>query len=677
MHTGKCFFEVGECTPAEKDNVVNSSKNPSKQPLQSPKQFMRLLGKKVAEACQGFFRHTVLEDSKTPANNVDMNAGAGAGAEKKGSSETPVDHFDFQKFKTDLSITMTVSNQLIDGVLAVDTNGDITYANPSVYKIFRLKTPSLIGPPLTQVLTLANADGTPVQSVHPLSFPFLSEGVQKGFFLCADGAVIPAQFTANVIHDNDLLVGHVFTIHDLSTAQQLEIERKALLERERSARSAAELMVSAEQRANRLKDDFLASLSHELRTPLNIIMGYADLLLTEQNSPEEQRAALEAIYRNAISQTQIVNDLLDVSELTMGRIHLNTQALSVHDMVEKVVESLAFAARTKNVSVTFQCPDTLYLWGDMGRLQQVLWNLIANAIKFTPSAGEVQIRATEPNTQQGGIEIHIADNGQGIEPEMLPHVFERFWQEDGSSTRTHGGLGLGLALVKYIAELHGGFVSAISPGRNQGAEFVVTLPKAPANLLSRKSKNGHALTGKPNAPAIAASSQRKRPASKPPLASEFQSRAGNAALKIEPRQSVQRVRTIAAVQTSHAQVLENVCVLVVDDEPGARKIVERILNSHGARVLQAATAQEAYAQIELDKPNVVISDIMMPGEDGISFLRRLRSLDKSISSIPAVALSAFLRDDQDDELRNAGFQAQLTKPIEADKLVSTIAELAL
>jgi CheY-like chemotaxis protein/nitrogen-specific signal transduction histidine kinase len=394
-------------------------------------------------------------------------------------------------------------------------------------------------------------------------------------------------------------------------------EREELLEAERAARGEAERM-------NLLKDEFLATLSHELRTPLNGILGWSQLLSMGGLSGEESDEGLQAIERNARAQTQLIDDLLDMSRIISGKIRLDVQWTELAAVVEAAIESVRPSADAKGILLR-KIVDPLAgpVAGDPTRLQQVVWNLLTNAIKFTPKGGKVDVLLARVNSH---LELTVRDTGIGIKPEFLPVAFERFRQADGSTTRAYGGLGLGLSIVKHLVELHGGTVQAKSPGEGQGATFIVSLPLAP----------------------FRSGESREHPATP---------KAG-------------------PVDCERLQ-LSGVKVLVVDDEHDARTLIERLLHQSDAEVITAGGAVEGLELLRTHKPDILISDIGMPDTDGYEFLRQVRRLPPHEGGrTPAIALTAFARSEDRTRAMMAGYHVHIAKPIEAPELLATVGSLA-
>ena len=401
--------------------------------------------------------------------------------------------------------------------------------------------------------------------------------------------------------------------------RRAEEERAKLLVREQQARQEAE-------EANRLKDEFLATLSHELRTPMTAIIGWSHLLHTRTLDDEATSRALETIRRNARSQLQLIDDLLDVSRIITGKLRLDVHLVELPTVIEAAVDAVRPAAEAKEIRLEVRLdPSAPPVSGDANRLQQVVWNLLTNAVKFTPRGGHVQVRLEQVNSH---VEITVTDTGKGIRPEFLPHVFDRFRQADASITREHSGLGIGLAIVRHLVELHGGTVRAESAGEGQGSSFIVSLPFMAARRELTKAEIVH-----------------------PKVES-------HALLECPPS-------------------LNGLRVLVVDDEADTRDLVRVVLGQCGSEVTTLASAAEALKALEESKPDVLISDIGMPEEDGYSLIRKVRDLEfKRGGRIPAIALTAYARGEDRLRALTAGFQVHMPKPIEPVELIAVVASLA-
>jgi len=391
-------------------------------------------------------------------------------------------------------------------------------------------------------------------------------------------------------------------------------ELQASLEREKVLRTQAEEL-------SRLKDEFLATMSHELRTPLNAIFGWATLMRTRRLDAATQERALETIERNARAQKRLIEDLLDVSRIVTGKVTLEVTMIDLRRVITAAVSSMLPAAQAKSIElVTLLETESSVFRGDFARLQQVVCNLLSNAIKFTARGGRVEVRLRS----QGDVaELIVADSGQGIKPEFLPHVFDRFRQEDGSISRRHGGLGLGLAIVRYLIEMHGGTVEAASDGEGCGATFTVHLPL-------REAEDAVEPVAQPSVPAVTRGNQ-----------------------------------------------LEGLHVLVVDDDPGARELLANMLQGYGARVSLASSGPVALTLLFEQRPHVVLADIGMPEMDGYALIEQVRALDPHLGGrIPAVAVTAHAS--AQDRLRalHAGFQNHVAKPVEPEELAAVIKSVA-
>jgi signal transduction histidine kinase/ActR/RegA family two-component response regulator len=408
------------------------------------------------------------------------------------------------------------------------------------------------------------------------------------------------------------------------TAEVHELHQGALaaLNQARQAEQAEQAARAAAERASRLKDEFLAIVSHELRTPLNAILGWADMLRRGRLEASRRDRAFQAIYASARRQAQLIDDLLDVSRITSGKLRLDRTAVNIRDIVDDAVQSVQILADAKQIRVVVEADDWPgFIEGDAARLQQVATNLLSNAIKFTPDGGAVTVRLARSGHW---IELVVADTGQGIPAEFLPSVFEPFRQADGSTTRAHGGLGLGLSIVKYLVEAHSGTIRADSAGPGSGATFTVRLPIDPA------------LAGLVTPPG---GRRRLEPAEAPSIA--------------------------------------GLRVLVVDDDYESRQVVAQYLENHGAVVQLAGSAAAALAVIRQGQIDVVLADIAMPGEDGYSMIRRLRSgAVPGGAGVPAAALTAFARADDRQLAIDAGFQMHLAKPVDPQVVVAAVAKLA-
>jgi signal transduction histidine kinase/ActR/RegA family two-component response regulator len=393
-------------------------------------------------------------------------------------------------------------------------------------------------------------------------------------------------------------------VRDATDRKRHEAERARLLESERAARAEAE-------RATRLKDEFLAMVSHELRTPLTAIRGWTKMLQKKPLDDAGAAKALQVIERSARAQQQMIEDLLDVSRVVSGKLRLEMRPTSLSEVVEDALTSLRPTAEVKHIALEHDVEEGVMVHGDAARLQQVVWNLVANAIKFTPRAGRVRVRLRR---HSDAVNLVVSDTGQGISADFLPHVFERFMQADSSIRRAHRGLGLGLALVRHITELHGGAVRAASPGEGAGATFTVSLPAAAAGELGA---------------------------------------------------------------AAPCDMVEGVRALVVDDDDDSRELVRRMLEACGVHVATASSALEALAEVARWRPDVLLCDIGMPEMDGYQLLRAIRTLPpEQGGETPAAAVTAYARPEDHQQTIDAGYAIHVTKPVEPVQLLEAVARLA-
>ncbi|MBV9928431.1 MAG: PAS domain-containing protein [Acidobacteria bacterium] len=422
-----------------------------------------------------------------------------------------------------------------------------------------------------------------------------------------------------IVDEGGRVTGLAGISRDITERKRAE-EARLELAREQAARAEAEA-------ANRLKDEFLAMLSHELRTPLTAILGWAKLLADGQVAEGRVADAFAAIYRNARTQAQLVDDLLDVSRVITGKLRIEVVPVRLASVVESAAAVVRPAAAAKGVTLDVAADaDVPTVGGDPARLQQVVWNLLSNAVKFTPTGGRVEARVRRAGSQ---VEVAVTDTGQGIEPDFLPHVFERFRQGEMGTTRRHGGLGLGLAIVRHLVELHGGTVRAESEGHGKGSTFILRLPL-------------RAVRG-PEDPAA--------PVEEGARAEAFEAR-------------------------TEAPTLEGLKVLVVDDEPDARQLLSEVLTRRGAQVSTAASADEALEKLRRWRPDVLLSDIGMPDGDGYDLIRRVRALPAEQGGrTPAAALTAYAVPADRERALASGFQLHVAKPVEPADLAAVVASL--
>jgi signal transduction histidine kinase/CheY-like chemotaxis protein len=394
-----------------------------------------------------------------------------------------------------------------------------------------------------------------------------------------------------------------------------EAEREKILLREQAARAEAEA-------ANRLKDEFLSTLSHELRTPLTSIIGWTNLMRGGKVKGEVQAQALETIERNARTQSRLIDDLLDISRIIAGKLLIETREVNLDKVISNSIEVVRPAANAKGIQLTYECePGGKTISGDSARLQQIAWNLLSNAVKFTPEGGRVCVRLAREGAR---VRLSVSDTGRGIPSEFLPHVFDRFRQADSATTRVHGGLGLGLAIVRHLVELHGGTVHAESEGENRGSTFSVTFALAQA------------------------------------AAAPCSCRQNEAAFGLNGHGGLAGVR-----------------VLVVDDEQDTRRLITTVIAGSGAEVTACASAGEALEKLKTWRPHVLMSDIGMPGEDGYALIQKVRALPPERGgATPAVALTAYVGEADRVRALRSGFQIHLGKPVEPKALVAALVSLA-
>ena len=423
------------------------------------------------------------------------------------------------------------------------------------------------------------------------------------------------------------VIGTLTIIEDVTERVAREAELQAQIEERSRLLSSEKLARNEAERANRLKDEFLATISHELRNPLNAILGWAHMMRLGKLNAANTERAVETIYRNAQSQTQVVADLLDVSRIISGKLRLDVRTVDLVSIVTAAIDSIRPAAEAKSIRLqTMLDPAAGPISGDADRLQQIVWNLLTNAVKFTPKGGRIQVKVQRINSH---VEILVSDSGIGISKEFLPHVFDRFRQADASITRTHGGLGLGLSIVHQLVDLHGGTVRVNSEGEGKGATFTITLP----------------FVGVVTNP--------------------------------QETEAVHPTNSDEVISFEGLPSLQGLKVLVVDDEPDTRELIEEVLKECGSEVITSQSAAEALAALEEHKPDILISDLGMPDEDGYSLISKIRALPaEQGGQIPAAALTAYARAEDRMRVLRSGFQFHLPKPVDSAELVTVIASLA-
>jgi PAS domain S-box-containing protein len=515
--------------------------------------------------------------------------------------------------------TRAMLDTALDAIVAMDHRGTITEFNPAAERTFGYRREEVLGRELAELLIprelreqhrkglaryLATGEG-----------PFIERRVETTGYH-ADGHEFPVEIAITRVSDDGppRFTGFV---RDLTARAQAEREREQLLQREFDARREAEA-------ANRAKDEFLAILSHELRTPLNAIVGWTRMLLDGTMDGRSTRRALEVIDRNAHLQAQLVGDILDVSRIITGGLRLNLQPVDLGSVIGAALDAVRPSAEAKQLRLRSRLASSARLTqGDPQRLQQIIWNLLANAVKFTQPGGLVEVELADAG--ESGVRIHVQDNGAGIDPIFLPHVFDRFRQADGSVSREHGGLGLGLAIVRHLVELHGGTVRADSQGLEKGSRFTVELPRMHPD------------------PALVSSHERRQET------------------------------TVGPCQLNPVVSLEGCRVLIVDDEQDARDLLATILTTAGADVQAASSVREALRHLDASRPDVLLADIAMPGANGYVLIREVRKREvHTAQHLPTAAITAYAGTHDRERALAAGFDRHLSKPINPAAIVEAV-----
>jgi PAS domain S-box-containing protein len=519
-----------------------------------------------------------------------------------------------------------------DAIISKTLEGIITSWNHGAQRIFGYTAEEAIGQSVTMLIPDDHIDEEPAILAR------LRRGDRIEHYETIrrrkDGTLIDISLTVSPIKGpNGQIVGASKIARDITEQRQArkalaaayEAAKRARAEAEQAAAEKEQLYRQAEE-SSRLKEEFLATISHELRTPLSAILGWTRMLRLGQLSGEDHAKALDTIERNARAQAQLIDDLLDVSRIITGKLRMDVRPSDPNAFIDAAVEAVRPAAEAKGVRVQkVMDTGTVAIPGDPVRLQQVVWNLLSNAIKFTPRGGRVQIRSERVNSH---LEIIVTDTGQGISPDFLPHVFDRFRQADQKTSRQHGGMGLGLAIVRHLVELHGGTVQAASDGVGQGATFTVQLPISPIYLLDDSGGRVH------------------------PAARDL----------LPAHESTDR--------------LDGLNILIVDDEPDTRELLRQGLEYCGAVVRVTGSAAEALAALANEVPDIVISDIGMPGVDGYDLIRQIRSLQTEQGRrVAAIALTAYTRVEDRLHALRAGYDMHVPKPVELTELCAVSASL--
>ncbi|MEW6735701.1 MAG: PAS domain S-box protein [Acidobacteriota bacterium] len=508
-----------------------------------------------------------------------------------------------------------------DAVIATDNKGKVTFINPIAESLTGWKQEDAIGKSLIEVFKIVNEKTREVVE-NPVE-KVLDKGIIVGLanhtiLISKQGVDIAIDDSGAPIKDDaGNIIGVILVFRDVTEKKRGEQKLNQLLIREQEARKQAE-------EANRIKDEFLATVSHELRTPLTSILGWIRMIRSDKLDAVAVSKALETIERNARSQAQLVQDLLDISRIISGKLRLEMQPVDLEAVIKSAVDSIRPTADTKSIKLRTIIDSTSPVYGDYERLQQVIWNLLSNAIKFTPKEGKVEIQLERADSN---IQITVTDTGEGIKPELLPHIFNRFTQADSSISRTHGGLGLGLSIVKQLVELHGGVITVASEGPGCGSTFTVSLPIMPIKYR-----------------VVAA----------------------------ETTDSNIRYKTSSRTDNE----LAGQKILVIDDEPDTVALLKTIFEEFGGEVKTATSAAKALEILDTWLPTVLISDIGMPGQSGFDLIRQIREHGSEQGrNIPAIALTAFARVEDRMKVLSAGFQMHVPKPIEPDELVTIVASL--
>ncbi|BAU10319.1 multi-sensor hybrid histidine kinase [Leptolyngbya sp. NIES-3755] len=506
-----------------------------------------------------------------------------------------------EELRQKTAILNTINEATAALVYVKDLQGRYVYANPAALEV--------LDRPATEVIGFCDRElfSESIETIVETDQRIMNSEQVEAIEETIDG--IRTFLSVKAPHRNEAgeVIGLIGVSTDISDRVQIERDRERILQQEQAAREAAE-------QANRIKDEFLAVLSHELRSPLNPILGWTKILRTGNLNPERAAHALETIERNAQLQSELIEDLLDVARILQGKLSLNARPVNVVMMINSAIETVRLAAESKGIAIETHLSEVGEVSGDATRLQQIVWNLLSNAVKFTPSGGRVTVQLDSIDHQA---QITITDTGKGISPDFLPHVFDYFRQEDGTTTRKFGGLGLGLAIVRHLVELHGGTVAVASEGEGLGATFTVTLPLINVEVTPSK-----------------------------------------------------------AIEQSNPNDLRGMRLLMVDDDPDSREFIGFVLDQAGAQVTIASSGTEAFSQLTRSRFDVLISDIGMPDMDGYMLLKQIRKLPTEQGGrVNAIALTAYAGEFNQQQALQAGFQAHLAKPIDPERLVQEVSKL--
>jgi PAS domain S-box-containing protein len=507
-----------------------------------------------------------------------------------------------------------------DAIIGKTLEGIITNWNDGARRIFGYSEEEVVGQPINILIPDDRQDE------EPKIIERLKRGERVDHYQTVrvrkDGQKIDLSLTISPIRNAlGQIIGASKIARDITEHIRLQAERERLLQQAQTAREQAE-------KANRVKDEFVATVSHELRTPLNAILGWSSMLLSDKLKGADARRGLETIERNARLQAQLIEDILDVSRSISGKLRLDIKPVELISVIRAAVDAVRPAAQGKDIQLQLLLdPAADHVQADATRMQQIIWNLLANAIKFTPKRGFVQVKLDRVESRA---QVTVTDTGEGISPDFLPFIFNRFQQGDGTTTRRHGGLGLGLAIARHLVEMHGGTIEAASEGLDKGATFTIAFP-----LVAVRSASGSLVSP-------------------------------------QPISTAQESHSNGKAQTS----LKGLRILAIDDEPDVRDMLQTLLQDCGASVLTASSAQEGLEALAAWKPHVLISDIGMPDEDGYSLIRKIRALTpEQGSDVPAIALTGYVRVEERMRALEAGYQMFVPKPVETNELISIIDDL--